>query len=249
MTIKRIYPVAGVTLALSMACAAYAAAASPGAGKVKSYDIVTEMRPESLETFLHLPRTAYDICAMTRHNMKLGPALPFVTVPADFVFERKTYLRSGDAYLIRDEQFFVDINDAQPEKGCKTRIAPHTTESVVRAGQLSRQEWDADGNVQTDEPDTIPPPYRKGDGFTEQKTVDGIAMRCIPVGGVIGPGQAMCAADAGTGVLVDGFGDPILLYVRQTIPVYTNTTFLTKPVSVQIGKPVSQQRISLSKVK
>jgi hypothetical protein len=57
-----------------------------------------------------------------------------------------------------------------------------------------------------------------------------------------------CAADTGAGVLFDGLGYPILLYARSVVPV-RNIMLVIEPVSVQIGKPVPQERIALSGAK
>jgi len=208
------------------------------------YEIVTQERPESQEAYMRVFRLAYDVCARVRAIQNLPPPPPLVTLPADFVIKRSTYLSSGRGYLIRHEDFNVDFN----ETDCKTSIGSVMTETVVRGGQVYAQRREVDGHTDVEAPMPLSQPSVDGSGFTEKRTVGGIAMRCAPVTTSTDIALETCVADAGAGVLLDGLRYPIILHARGIVPVM-NMVVVTDPVSVQIGKPVPEERIALSGAK
>lgn len=212
------------------------------------YEIVTQVRPESLEAYLHMYRQAYGVCANVRAMMNLSPPPPLVAVPANFVTKRSTFLSSGTGYLIRHEEYSVDISDMTPETGCKSRLASAQTEVVVRGGQVRSQRREFDGHTEVDAPAALPPAASKGSSYTEKKMLGGITMRCLSTALRDGLTMDRCAADTASGLLLDGHGNPIVLHAREVVPV-TKMVMLTDSVSVQIGKPVSPERIALSGVK
>lgn len=251
MMVKNMTRTSGGALVLFVALAACDRQPADGAAgeAAQPYDIVTQKRPQDLDSYMQLYRGGYTACAAARAMMKLPPALPFVVVPANFVIERNTYLGSGNTSLVRQEQFFVDISEMKPDTGCKTRLGSTMIERLVRAGQVYEQRRGLDGQVETDEPTPLAPGSPRADAFTEKKTVGRIAMRCMSAALDSSAMQGGCAADAGPGVLLDGEGEPIILRGRATYPERANMVVLTEPVTVQIGKPVSQQRIALSEAK
>lgn len=216
------------------------------------YEIVTQVRPESLEAYMKIPRKAYDVCALARTAMKLPPPAPLVALPADFVIKRSTYLSSGKGYLIRDEEFFVYINDMAPETGCKTRTGSTLEESVGRDGKIYAQRRALDGQIEVDEPmPLLLDPTNgasKGVSYTEKRMVGSMAVRCVPAALLNAQVMDRCAADTNAGLLRDGANDPIVLHAREVVPV-ADMVVRTEPVVVQIGKPVPQERIALSGAK
>lgn len=208
------------------------------------YEIVTQMRPESLDAYMRAHRQNYDVCARARAMQNLPPPPPLVKLPADFVLKRSTYLSSGRGYLIRHEEFNVVMEATD----CKTRIDSAVSESVVRDGQVHGQRRELDGHTEVDEPMPVSEPSVDGSAYTEKRTVGGIAMRCAPASLRTDIALDECVVDTGTGVLRDGLRYPIVLHARGIVPV-TNTVVLTEPVKVQIGKPVPQERIALSGAK
>jgi hypothetical protein len=205
------------------------------------YEIVTQERPESQEAYMRVYRQAYDVCARVRAMQNLPPPPPLVTLPADFVIKRSTYLSSGRDYLIRHEEFNVEID----ETDCKTSIGSNMTENVVRGGKVYGQRRETDGHTETDETMLLAPHASDGSSFTEKKTVGGFAVRCLPAAMRTESTPETCAADTGADVLFDGLGYPILLHARWVVPV-RNMIVVIDPVSVQIGKPVPPERIALS---
>lgn len=208
------------------------------------YEIVTQMRPESLDVYMRMYRQMHDACARVRAIRHLPPPPPLVTLPADFVIARSTYLSSGSGFLIRNEEFNVVMDDAD----CKTRIDSILSETVVRGGKVYGQRRESGGQTEVAEPMPLSQPSSDGSSFTEKRTVGGIAMRCGSADLRTDIAQDVCAADAGTDVLRDGVRYPIILYSRGVVPV-RKMVVVTEPVSVQIGKPVSPERIALSGAK
>ena len=208
------------------------------------YEIVTQMRPESPDTYMRMYRQMHDSCARVRAIQHLPPPPPLVALPADFVIERSTFLSSGSGYLIRKQEFNVVMD----ETDCKTRIDSILSETVVRGGKVYGQRRESGGQTEVEEPMPLSQPSSDGSSFTEKRTVGGIAMRCGHAALRTDIAQEVCAADAGADVLLDGLRYPIILYSRGVVPV-RNMVVVTEPVSVQIGKPVSPERIALSGAK
>ena len=223
---------------------ALAACGRQTAETTQPYEIVTRTRPQSHDAYMHMYRQMYDACASVRAIQHLPPPPPLVALPADFVMARTTYLGSGSGYLIRKEESDV-VMDATD---CKTRIDSSMSETVVRAGQVYAQRRESDGQTEVEEPMPLSQPSMDGSSFTEKRTVGGIAMRCGPAALRTDIAQEVCAADAGAGLLLDGLRYPIVLYSRGIVPV-RNMVVVTEPVSVQIGKPVSPDRIELSRAR
>jgi len=238
---------AGAALGMFMALAAcdrktVDAAAQP-------YEIVTQMRPESLEAYMQPHRRAYDVCASVRAMQHLPPPPPLLALPADFVMKRSTYLSSGTGYLIRHEEFNLVMDAAD----CKTRVDSAMTEAIMREGKVYGQRRELDGHTEVDEPapsGTDPSKLATDEAsFTEKRTVGGIGMRCLSASLRGGITLDKCAASTDAGLLRDGAGDPIPLHAREVVPGPDKMVVLTEPVSVQIGKPVSPERIALSGAK
>lgn len=242
-----------VGAALGMFAALAACDRQPADAASKPYEIVTQMRPESREAYMKMFRPAYDVCALARTAMKLPPPPPLVALPADFVIKRNTYLGSGSSYLIRHEEFVVDIGDMKPETGCKTRIGSTLYEAVGRDGQIHSQARELDGHMDVDELMPLVKDPSKGSAYetsyTEKRTVSGIAMRCLPPTLLGGLTLDKCVANTEAGLLRDGAGDPLVLDARELVPGREKMIVLTEPVSVQIGKPVSPERIALTGAK
>jgi len=71
-------------------------------------------------------------------------------------------------------------------------------------------------------------------------------MRCFLATLLGGLTLDKCVADTEAGLLRDGAGDPLVLHTRELVPGRDKIVVLTEPVSVQIGKPVSPERIALT---
>lgn len=237
---------AGAALGMFVALAACDRETADAAAQ--PYEIVTQMRPESLDVYMRRHRQGYDVCARVRAIQQLPPPPPLVTLPADFAMKRSTYLGSASGYLIRHEEFNLVM-----EADCKTRVDSATTEAVVRGGKVygQRREFDGHTEVEPPAPSGWEPSKAASDeaSYTEKRTVDGIAMRCLSAALRGGLTLDKCVADTDAGLLRDGAGDPVVLRARELVPGRDKMVVLTEPVSVQIGKPVSPERIALSGAK
>jgi hypothetical protein len=228
------------------ACHRQAADAAP-----QPYEIVTQTRPESLDGYLQTYRGLHQVCAATRAAMQLPPAPPLVALPAGFVTERSMYLSSGIIYLTRREEFFIEVAELTPEAGCKSRIASTVTEELVRSGMLQSARRDGDGQREVDAAVALPPPKPDpGSGYSERKTLGGVALRCAPSNATLGPAamQDLCVPDSAP-VPLDGHGEPVIVHARSTLLEGGNVILLTEPISVQIGKAVSPARLTLAGAK
>jgi hypothetical protein len=238
---------AGITMfGLLVACDRQPADAATAA---QPYEITTQTRPESINGYLKIYRAAHQVCAFTREAMQLPAPPPLVQLPSSFVTERTTYLSSGRAYLTRKEEFFIDLAELTPELGCKSRLGSRMTEELVQGGQVHSARRDVDGVLEV-YPVTplLPPKQDAANGYSERKNLGGVAMRCAPSNATLGPKvmQDLCVLDVASGVPLDGQGQVIVVHLRNTLMEAGDIVFLTEPVSVQIGKPVSEQRLSLS---
>jgi hypothetical protein len=217
------------------------------------YEVVTQMRPESPEVYLRPFRRAHQVCALARAAMKLPPPPPLVALPADFAMKRSTYLGSKSGSLIRHEEFLVDIAEMAPETGCKSRLASSTTEAVIRGGQVYGQRRESDGHTEVEPPAPAGWEASKAASdeasFTEKRTVGGTGVRCLSASLLGGITLDKCAASTDAGLLRNGAGEPVVLHAREVVPGPDKMVVLTEPVSVQIGKPVSPERIALSGAK
>ena len=86
------------------------AAEASGSGGAVAYEVVTVERPESVEAYHKLYRATYDMCAVTRQNLKLPPPPPMKVPPSDFISQRTTYTSDGKAYLVKEEHFLYKVS-------------------------------------------------------------------------------------------------------------------------------------------
>jgi hypothetical protein len=210
------------------------------------YEIITQTRPESIDGHMKLLRAAHEWCAYAREGMKLPPPPPLVQLPVGFITERNTYLSSGTAYLARREEFSIDTSELTPELGCKSRLGSSMTEQLVRGGKVYQALRYVDGKVEID-PATplLPPKHDAASNYSERKNLGGVAMRCAPP--VLDKlMKDFCVLDVASGVPLDGRGKAIVVHARNISMEAAGLVYVTELVNAQIGKPVSEQRVSLS---
>lgn len=236
-------------ISLSTGCERHVAdAAAAGSAAGMAYDISTQTRPESVEGYSKFFQGLHQVCAASRQMMGLPAAAPMVVIPANFVTERSSYVSDGKTFLTQHEEFYVDVNEMQPELGCKSRVASAMTAELIKNGTVQVARRDPDSQLEVGPADPLAPPKSgMGQAFSERKTIAGAALRCAPAGATPGPGvaQDLCIPDVAAGVPLDGHGEPVLVHARSTLLQKADIVLLTEPVSVQIGKPVSQARLAL----
>lgn len=145
-----------------------------------SYEIVTVTRPESVEKLLALERLHYKLCAQAARQ-KGRSVQPFPEVPADYFYERNTWVSDGKAFMRRSERYGLDPTSLTPEKGCATRFVVSSTSEVRRGTQLRAESVSLEGNRKTREDEVLAPrapQLRSLEGYTVAKSV--AATRCRP---------------------------------------------------------------------
>ncbi len=219
---------------------------------LRSHDIVTQTRPESVDSYLEFFQSSHRVCAAAREMLQLPPPAPLVQVPPKFITQRTTYLSNGKAFLYRREEFFIDMSEMTPEQGCTTRLGSRMASEVVNGGkrQSSSSEMGARPEVEPAiDMETVPPPYRKGDdNFSSRRTIGGVAMRCAPASSqfLAETMQDLCILDLPSGTATDADGKPIVVHLRSKLLEKAGMVLLTEPVSVQIGQPVDERQLVIT---
>lgn len=207
----------------------------------RSYHVVTVERPASATDHHRLQKGMYDMC-VTVHQLKTkSPPKPFVTFPADFITARKTYVSDGTSYLFKEERFDVEVGDA--DQACESRIVRTWTTFLGRDGKLHYDGIDKEGKRLESPPGEFMPPETEGkaDHFTEARTIEGIAVKCMPIPpGMQQAVSQVCVADAKPGTLVDVHGEPITLFSETAIVKDMASVLRTEAKSVRIGGKVDQ---------
>lgn len=218
---------------LLAACNSDAAAPPAVAGALKkSYVLVTQIRPESLEKFTQVQRAGYALCvavAQTRHEA----VKPFPALPQDFVQTRTTYADDGKREVRREELFWLEQShgDGASLNGCETRLNRSITIFVTSGGQQRTLETGADGKVVAGEPVPVnAEPVRASlvAMHTVPRTINGVQLKCTP--------ENKCIVDPAL-VLVAESWRPVTASLRmENMP--TVGTLIIEPVSLVVGKPL-----------
>lgn len=212
------------------------AAASP------AYQLVTVVRPESIDNHVRAARGMYEVCTGNAEMLKL-PVKPFVQVPQNFVAERLTQTSDGKSYYSKQQLYSVDIDGMTPQNGCQTRVTESVVLERIRNGKVEHIDIDKDGKQIVAEPGEAGPRTPRRDklaDYTVSRTEKGVALKCLPEGspGLV-PGMltASCIIDAGSGqTLRDADGKPLSGYMRDEASGKQFSVLVHEPVSVSIGK-------------
>jgi hypothetical protein len=234
--------------------AADASASQPSlAGNARnagSYEIVTVTRPESVDAY-HAPyRAMYEICASSRELVKLPPAAPMKKPAPDFIEQRDTFVRDGDVFLHKRENFAMKLVSSDPKAGCDTRLEASTEYELYRDGKvISVALGDEGRSEQTNEwSNTNHYGADLTSNYTERKTIRGTAVRCqkLTVPGLDKLVQDICIADGSPRAPTDVNDEPITVSTRVVNPVMTSIVMITEPVSVKLGAPIDPKVFNLA---
>jgi hypothetical protein len=218
-----------------------------GAG---SYEIVTVTRPESVDAY-HAPyRAMYEICASSRELVKLPPAAPMKKPAPDFIEQRDTFVRDGDVFLHKRENFAMKLVSSDPKAGCDTRLEASTEYELYRDGKvISVALGDEGRSEQTNEwSNTNHYGADLTSNYTERKTIRGTAVRCqkLTVPGLDKLVQDICIADGSPRAPTDVNDEPITVSTRVVNPVMPSVVMITEPVSVKLGVPIDPKVFNLA---
>ncbi len=243
MTLKRSVSLQRVAIILMVinltGCEVEAAATQPVSAQEHSYEVLTQSRAESLESFFLPAKTAYDLCVFEAVNKGLA-VKPFVVPPKDFVDRRDDYKSDGRSYYWRVQNYGIFVDDLVPEKGCATRMFEDAVIDRVVNGRLERVSI-SDGKRSVAPMSALPPRVNSDKNGTRTYKVlrneNGIKLKCLaaddPDRDPFIPDS--CIVDVGNGdTLRDVHGKPILAYMRTKDAGMPD--FVIKPVSVRIGK-------------
>lgn len=221
---------------------AVSATAEQGALQTPAYQLVTVVRPESIDEHLRPARWAYEICANTAVTLNL-PAKPFVVVPPDFVAERLTHISDGKSYYLKQQMYGIDAEDMKPQTGCQTRIKQEVVIERVRQGKVERIDIDKGGKQVAAEPGETGPRSPERDNLNDysvSRNEKGVALKCLPAGHPVlasGMVSASCIVDAGAGkTLRDADGKPLIAFMRDEASGKQFSVLVHEPVLVSIGK-------------
>ncbi len=227
---------AGVVFAtgLFLAACSNGDAAQPAkeAAASKSYVLVTQTRPESLEKFVAVQRAVYDLCVATARLLH-EPVKPFTTLAPDFVQTRTTYADDGSREVRREEMFVLENlhGDGKTLNGCATRLNRSVTVVVTSGGQQRALQMDKDGKVVADDPVPVrAEPVRASlvAMHTIPRTISGVQLKCTPAN--------KCIVDPALVLVAEGWR-PVTASLRmENMP--TTGTLIIEPVSLVVGKPL-----------
>lgn len=248
---------ASATMAGLSACGERSDAAEP-AGAVRpganSYELVTVLRPESVENYFTRARGLYDLCAAFANSAKL-PVKPFLVPPADFIHSRKTLISDGKSFLERETEYKVDTRKGRPEQGCEFTLASYSNAQLVQGGKAQQAGTDEDGNYGLGETFPLEPVEldpAKLEGYSAAKIVHGVALKCLA--GADGQADTsslmgQCIVDPAAGPLATVSGKPLVAYYRMTDRSLFNTEMVFEPVSLRVGHAVDAKVFTLKEGK
>jgi len=220
-------------------------AGEPTAAAGNTYELVQLVRPEPADgPFRVVKETAYKMCSMMA-ELKHLPVKPFPNPPAGYATERITVVTDGKSFVRKSESLYsTDTSTITPENGCEYKISPSKAYSVtlLHGGKQIDISAADDGKATVDTTDagtyTASSTSGKASDFSEQRTVNGVNLRCWPkshpmlANGLL---LDMCIYEK-DGVLVESNQQPITLY-SKTRPAGKDPRFpyvvITEPVSLR----------------
>ncbi|SHH24946.1 hypothetical protein [Massilia sp. CF038] len=205
-----------------------------------SYELVTEVRPESVSDFFKLSRSRYDGCVLLAETKKL-PVQPFMTLPEDFVVTRTTYVSDGKSFFEQVQTFYLDDSGLTPEQGCATAIGSDRSASAVHKGMQKSLNAPVPGQTVEPPADAMvaAPDPAKLASYTLSKTIHGVQVKCAESGPADPIGSERCIVDPSKGVIARADGEPVLVNVRHNAATgLHNTLLITQPVKLNVGQHI-----------
>ncbi|MES2317835.1 MAG: hypothetical protein V4631_10110 [Pseudomonadota bacterium] len=224
------------------------AAAKAGSAPRDTYEMVSVVRPESLQQYMKRLRFPYDLCA-GQAKLQGQPIKPFPAIPDDFVVSRITLVSDGKSFSRSEVVYSVTIEGLTPETGCAAKLESDVHTSVVRDGVQLRA---AEAGQPTEEPLLVPTQAFKDEqtaGYTVARTVHGVALKCLDSKSVaIAAGFASdsCIVDPAVARIAGPDGDPTLAHQRDiAAAAATGAIMVLEPVSLKVGHKVDPARFSI----
>jgi hypothetical protein len=184
-----------------------------------AYELVLLEKPDTLENYVVADRAGYDACVSVAKLLHAATK-PFPQLPPTLGYRRTIYLISGRDYVVRHERVAeLDKSKMKPDQGCEATVSTDKGLDVsIGFGAVETSiGLDDTGHriVQTSErlADSTSRPTAQ---YTEARTVNGIALRCLPQGNpALDPVllQEVCVY-ARDGILLEPNGNAIVLASR-----------------------------------
>ncbi len=221
-----------------LACALFLLVLSlSGCGKPRSYEIVLELRPDSVPHYFEPMRERYDECVLEAKKLNL-PVKPFTVAPADFIAGRTTTISDGKSFYRKAVGFRMIPHHITPEKACRTDIVKLEDLTIVHNGtSYTTDNWDGHPTLTLPE-QSLPPDLAKFAVFTLPKTINGVPLKCA--GPEAHPSQQesnWCIVDPDVVVVAYANGSPLIAH--QRLDFFRPRAVMGEvPISLKVGVKV-----------
>ena len=222
----------------ALACASFSLLVSlSGCGKPTSYEVVLELRPDSVSHYFEPMRQRYDACVLEAKKLAL-PVKPFTVAPADFLPGRTTVISDGKSFYKKIIGFRMIPHHITPERGCGTDIVKLEDLTIVHNGSsYTTDNWDGHPTLTLPE-DTNPPNLAQFAVFTVPKTINGVPLKCA--GPKAHPSQQesnWCIIDPDVVIAANANGTPLIAHQRLDF-LKPRAVLGETPVSLKVGVKV-----------
>jgi len=223
-----------LTLLALGACSRGSADAADGAASTpsdaaRSYQLVTQLRPESPELFFRPARAVYDLCVASARAKGLQ-VKPFPALPKEFVAAKTIYASDGKRKFFKETEWKIDHGpDFGADTGCEMRLASQWRSEVIDGANARSAGRTDDGQFMLEEmrpagDETVHPDRLSG--YAQAKVVNGIKLKCNV--------DETCIVDPAVAMI--GFGSrPAMAAARTDDP---RTPLLLEPVSLTVDKAI-----------
>lgn len=222
-----------------------------------AYEVVLATRPEQSAIYYKHIKPFYDLCAVAARELNL-PVKPFLTLPADFVVERRTIVTDGKNRMDKTDGAGLGSSDLtlSPKGGCATDLGTASVTQRIFNGKRQNVTVNSDGSSEISAAETLVdvPAMKSGDlgDYSVKKSVLGISVRCLGATHPVISSQTLleaCIYDGTDGTtLLDEEGKAILVYSRQLSPLGSGgpgNTLVTEPTMIAVGKAVDSNLFKL----
>ncbi len=217
---------------------------------LSSYELVLATRPEKPELYYAHIKPFHELCALAAQQLKV-PVKPFLTLPANFVVERRTIATDGRNRLDKTEGSGLGGSQPtlSPDSGCATELGKSSNAQMTSNGKRQDIAVASNGTTAASPIEILVdmPPAKPQDlsDYSIKKTVLGHPVRCLGAANPVITSQLLleaCIYDGpSNSTLRDEEGKAILVYSRQYLPVGNKgapTVLVTEPVALSVGKPL-----------
>lgn len=202
----------------------------PGA-QGRSYHLVTQVRPESVEKYFARLRSLHQLCATAASSQGMT-AKPFPRVPADFIVARNIYASDGKRVLSKEIKWTTDDSRFAPETGCELKLTTLWKSALVQDGKERAADFNNENGLVLHEAQAFnPQPLSESRMamYSAQKAVNGVQLKCST--------DDICIVDPALVLIKEG-RSPVHVSERIKDGGANATVLVLEPVSLAVDKPV-----------